>query len=94
MAEIITSKDKLQQLEAQIKAAELEHFVLGLRVQFAPAPLPDGADAVQAAAHQVLETETQANQAALLTWEHKLSVLRPIYETLKAEVSKQDRPKA
>lgn len=91
MSELITARDKLPQMENQIKAAEMEHFVLAMRVQFDPGTTPVTASDFTKAAHQALKSEADASRAGLILWEYKLAVMRPIYEKLKAEMEEQDR---
>ena len=89
MADLLTARDKLPQVEAQLRNAEMERYVLGLRVQYAPGPLADDASDFERTANANLKNEADSCRAAIIVWDKKLAVLRPIYEALKAEVDAQ-----
>lgn len=86
MAELLTAKDKLPQVEAQIRAAEMEYYVLSIRAKFAPETPPLKATDAQKVAYINLKNESDAAAVQILMWERKLSILRPIYEKLLSEV--------
>lgn len=89
--ELLTARDKLPQIEQQVRSAEMERYVLSIRIQFDPGPLPGTASDFEKAAHQALKAEADGSRAGIILWDRKLSVLRPIYDKLKAEMDAQEK---
>ena len=87
MAELLTERDKLPQIEAQLRTAEMERYVLMVRIRFDPPPLSATANDFEKAAHAALKNEADSNRAALIMWDRKVAVLSEIYDELKALVT-------
>ena len=87
MTELLTARDKLPQIEAQLRTAEMERYVVSVRIRFDPPPLSAVANDFEKAAHAALKNEADSNRAALIMWDRKVAVLSEIHDELKAVVA-------
>lgn len=83
--------DKITQLDAQIRNLKMQRYTEQLNLQCVPPAPAEDADDLSKAVHATLSSGAVQAGIRYATFNHQISVLEPIYQTLLAERTANER---